>query len=260
VSAGLSHDSRARAARACACAAALLLAACAAPIRDPWGLAVARGDSVAARAPATFQADLGVRPRVPGAVPFSARLYGERLAPAGDSSGVSSRRYRLDVFGFPSAIVASWLWRDGHWLLVRHDRREAVSGEGSALGAEDSPLRLPDVAAILGALAGEPLPGYPGSGTSVADGHGLVRWISGGTIWEARVDPNTGLCREARSASLTLRYAKHRRHEGVVIPDEIEVVTGGNPLLSLVVRDWKGAPVWKKNPFDLSVPPGYERK
>jgi hypothetical protein len=235
-----------------------LLAACAAPVRDPWGAAVTRGETVSHGLPASFQADLGVLPHAAGSLPFSARLYGE-ARPCSDSSGSLSRRYRLDVFGFPSAVVASWVWNDGSWLLVRHDRREAISGEGVSLGDPDSPVRIPDVPAVLGVLAGEPLPGYPGSGQPVADG-GIVRWSYQGETWQARIDPNTGLCRKAESPSLALLYARHHLHDGVVIPDEIRILADGDTLVSLSVRDWKAAPAWKRDPFLLVAPPGYERK
>jgi hypothetical protein len=239
----------------CAC----LFVACAAPVRDPWGVAIARGESVAPRLPASFQADLGVRPHAAGSLPFSARLYGEAHS-SSDSAVRASRRYRLDVFGFPSAVMASWVWNDGNWLLVRHDMREAISGEGIALGAEDSPVRIPDVPAVLGVLAGEPLPGYPGTGQPVADSGGIVRWYFRGEPWRARIDPDNGLCRKVESPSLALLYARHHLHDGVVVPDEIQVLADGDTLLSLSVRDWKASPAWKKDPFNLGVPVGYERK
>jgi hypothetical protein len=247
---------------------ALLLAACAAPVRDARGLEIARGNPVAPRPPVTFQADLSVQPHAPGSLPFSARLYGETGGAVGGEHGAdpgpdtaASYRYRLDAFGFPSAVVASWLWSGGRWTLVRHDRREVLSGEGFALGTEDSPIRIPDVRVVLGVLAGESLPGYPGLDEPRVDENGTVRWRYGNETWEAKVDRNTGLCREARSASLALRYARHHVRDGIVIPDMIEVLSGeGDTVLSLEVRDWTAAPAWKKNPFDLVVPASYERK
>ena len=219
-------------------------------------MAVARGEvGPPRRTPASFQADLGVLPHAPGSLPFSARLYGETGA---DSASV---RYRLDAFGFPSAVVASWLWSDGRWTLVRHDRGEVITGEGSSLGVEDSPVQIPDVRVVLGVFAGEPLPGYPGVGKPEADAGGLVRWRYQDETWEASIDPSTGLCREVRSASLTLSYARHHVRDGFVVPDAIEVVTrGGDTLLTLGVRDWKASPVWIKNPFDLVIPSGYKRR
>lgn len=239
---------------------ALLLVACAAPVRDARGLAIASGKPVAPRAPVTFQTDLGVQPFAPGSLPFSARLYGEtRPETLTDRAGFD--RYRLDIIGFPSGIVASWLWSEERWTLVRNDRREVMSGEGYALSAEDFPLRIPDVRILLGVLAGELLPGYPGIGTPKADGGGVVRWRYENETWEALIDPNNGLCRESRSPSLTLRYARHQARGGIVIPERIEVASGvGDTLLMLDVRDWNGAPEWKKNPFELVIPGSYERK
>ncbi len=249
--------------RVLACLGISLLAACAPPIRDPWGLSVARGGT--ASAPplvASFQADLGVRPHAPGSMPFTVRIYGEAAGDEGSrDSSRPLRRYRLDAFGFPSSIVASWLWEDGRWLLLRHDRREALSGSGVALGG-DSPVRLPDVRAVLGFLSGEPLPGFPGD-SSVrprSGGDGTVRWRHEGEEWVARLDPETGIPRSARSSSLELRYSRHREREGHVVPGQVVVVTEGDSLLTLTVRDWKPRPEWKRDPFRLIVPAGYHRE
>src|SRR5690606_13950032 len=141
--------------------------------------------------PAAVQADVGLLPRAPGAMPVSARLYAE-----------PGLRYRLDVFGFPALIAASWVWADGGWLLVRHDRREARRGAGDALEAPDLRVRVPDVHAALGFLWGAPLPGWPGDDSARAGAvrnGGTVRWTHAGEPWEARIDPATGLCLEARS-------------------------------------------------------------
>jgi hypothetical protein len=211
-------------------------------------LSVSQGEVLVPRpVPQTIQADLSVLPRARGAVPFSARLYAEPL-----------HSYRVDVFGFPSLLAASWLWQNDQWLLVRHDKREARTGSGATLAEEGLPLRLPNVHDALGFLWGAPLPGYPGRDSAMADGGGVVRWTHEGEAWEARFDPVTGLCREARSPGLRLRYALHGPHGGMIIPGEAEIFSGGESLLLLRVRDWVASPPWKKDPFVLPVPEGYE--
>jgi hypothetical protein len=229
----------------------LWLAGCAPPLKDPWGLSVLRGEAPSPQPiPATFQADLGVQPRAPGSFPFSTRLYAE-----------PSRRYRLDVQGFPSLIAASWLWDEGQWVLVRHDKREVRKGSGAGLEQDGVPLRLPDVHAVLGFLWGAPLPGFPGRDSAAgARRDGSVRWTHAGEPWEARFDPVTGVCREARSPSLALRYASHRAHGKLAVPEEVEVFVGGESVLVLSVREWIVSPQWKKDPFSLSIPDSYEHR
>lgn len=253
ISSATPRERLAAGARPAALLAALLLAACAAPVRDPWGLAVVRGQMPSKPpVPASLQADLGLQPQARGALPFSTRLYAE--------PGV---RYRLDVFGFPSLLAASWLWQDETWLLVRHDKRQVLSGSGPLRAQADLPLELPDPHAALGFLWGNPLPGFPDSGAVppgfTADSTGLVRWVYKDEPWEARIDPATGLCREVRSPRLTLRYAFHRKHAGLVVAEQAEIFSGGESLLVLKVRDWVASPPWKKDPFIMKVPEGYER-
>jgi hypothetical protein len=230
----------------------LLLAACAAPLRDPWGLAVRQGQTpVAPTIPHTLQADLGILPSASGSLPFSARLYAE-----------PGRRYRLDAFGFPSLVAASWLWEDDQWLLVRHDKREVRRGSGPMPETAGLPFRLPDLHAALGFLWGAPLPGFPGGDSALSaasvGADGVVRWSHKGQAWEALVDSATGLCREVRSSTLGLRYKAHRAHDGLVIPEAVEIFAEGKSLLTLNVRDWMASPPWKKDPFVLRIPEGYE--
>jgi hypothetical protein len=234
-------------------AAAAFLGVSCAPLKDPWGLAVLEGrvpDAVAA--PDSLQADLGIHPQEAGMLPFSARLYAR-----------PRHVYRLDAFGFPTAVVASYVWNEGRWMLVRHDKRQVWEGEGTQLRIEDLPLRLPDVHAVLGFLWGEPLPGFAArdslSYSGVPAPEGVVRWNFQGEAWEARFDPRTGLCREARSASLTLRYARYQRMGARVLPGAVEVLVDGVPIMNLRLRGLDEAPKWKKNPFALSPPAAYER-
>jgi hypothetical protein len=199
--------------------------------------------------PATLQADLGLQPQARGALPVSARLYANPGA-----------RYRLDIFGFPSLLAASWRWENGSWLLVRHDKRQVRTGSGALLGENGLPLDLPDVHATLGFLWGQPLPGFPDSVTGFsADSDGVVRWLHAGQKWEARIDPVTGICRQVRSPTFSIRFSLHRKHGGLVIAEQAEIFSGEESLLILRVRDWIGSPPWRKDPFVMATPDGYER-
>jgi hypothetical protein len=225
----------------------LTLTACAPVLQDPWGQAVSRGEAPAARPiPKSIQADLGVRANSAGAMPLTSRLYGE-----------PSARYRLDVFGFFTPIAASWLWRDEAWTLVRHDTREVIQSTGNSIVLEGAtPLIVPDVHAVFGFLWGNPLPGYRGEALETDSGG--VFWTAGGIPWRGRFDQKTGLCLEASSAELTLKYGRHVMRRGVVIPGEVQVFLGTEKVLTIEVRDLVETPIWRKDPFTLIVPPGYD--
>jgi hypothetical protein len=228
----------------------MLLVGCATG-RDPWGLALRRGEAPGALSsvPDSLQADLAVTAREPGTPPFSVRIYAKPMV-----------AYRLDVIGFPAVIAASYLWKDGRWMWIRHDRKQVREGVGDPLEIEGTSLRLPDVHAVLGFLWGRPLPGLIGSDSLLARGpQGEVRWRHRGEIWSAKLDKTTGLCREAGSPSLSIRYGNYRNHGGRWIPTETEVFLEGESVLLLHVREWKESPVWRKNPFTLTPPASYPR-
>lgn len=230
----------------------LLCVACAPPLKDSFGLALRRGETpVQPPVPDSLQVDLEVLPQAPGLAPFSARLYAEPL-----------HRYRLDVFGFPSMLAASWLWERGGWTLVRHDRREVSHGTGAGLDLEGLPLRVPDLNAVLGFLWGAPLPGFQEAGVFSGTGNGgeTLRWLHGGEEWTARFEPITGVCREAASPNLMLRYARHRARGNLVVAERTEIFVDGKLELILQVRSWTRAPSWKRDPFSLKIPESYEQR
>lgn len=255
-------------------AGVLLLAACAVPVRDPWGqrIVAQAGRDLSSMhplpsPPARLQVDLGVEPAQPGSLPFTARLYAE-----------PGHRYRLDAYGFVPAIVASWQWEgmgedrvdtvgegggrsvrgagDGMWVFVRHDRREVRRGTGATLRVDGMPAALPDVHAALGFLWGHPVPGFPAVAPPV-DPAGRVRWQRDGATWTADFDPATGLCRAVEGPGFRILYARHARRGDRVIPGEARLFVDGARVLTLHVRAWNANPVWPKDPFNLRVPETY---
>jgi hypothetical protein len=229
------------------------LSGCAAP-RDPWGLDVIRGRAPAPISPPdSLQAEIAVSPGEPGSPPFTARLYAR---PEKHGAPVPPARpaYRLDAFGFSAAPVASYRWRDGAWLLVRHDEKRFWEGRGNGLEVEGASLSLPDVHAVLGFVWGNLLPGFPGEAFAADT---LVRWRYQGEPWEAAFDPVTGVCREARSPSLRIRYAIYKLRDGRALPEQAEIFVGGELAAVLRLRSLVRNPAWKKEPFQLNIPPAY---
>ncbi len=222
------------------------LLACA-PTRDPLGLSLLRGRVPDFLPPDSLRADLEIVPRAPpGAPSVSARLYAR-----------PHRSYRLEIFGL-IGVAASYLWENGRWVLLLHQRREVVFGDGDSLELEGQALRLPDVQALLGFIWGEPLPGLWRREGDVALSGDTLRWNFHGEKWWARFDAH-GACQEAVSPSLRLGYEKPRRFGARVIPDAVEAWTDGHPVLRLRLRGVEDNPAWKKDPFALPVPPDYVR-
>jgi hypothetical protein len=220
----------------------ILLISCA-PTRDPFGLALLKGRTPSPAAPESLRVDVGIALSQKGALPFSARLYAEPY-----------RRYRLDAFGFPSRIAASYLWIEGRWTLQLYAKREIFQGRGDSvsLDVDGLSLHLPDVHALLGPLWGDPLPGFRNrdSGTLARSGDTL-RWSSRGINWLARFDSLTGLCLETHSSTLKFRYSHHQRQGARIVPRDIEVFLNGESVMELQVNQIDEHPVWKKDPFTL---------
>lgn len=228
----------------------LMLLSCA-PTRYPPGLALRRaGAPPIVAAPKTLRADLVLIPRLKGAPSLSTRLNAE-----------PNRRYRFDVTGFSSQILASCLWADKRWTLLLHERREAWEGAGDSIDLGNIGLRIPDIHAALGFLWGEPLPGFQErEDTALNWSADTLRWTTRGVRWQARFDSTTGICREARSPALLIRYGNYRRFENRVAPAEVELFVNGESVLLLKVKQIEDSPVWKRDPFVLTVPPGYFRR
>src|SRR5690606_7237803 len=155
-------------------------------------------------------------------------------------------RYRLDIFGLFTPVAASWLWQNDAWLLVRHDTRPALTGTGSSsvlTPDAGAPLSIPEPPAASGCLWGHGPPGFTGLAEALAGrgrvenlvigDSGRVSWTQEGTPWTARFDPATGLCLEASSPQVTLRYARHARAPwGRVLPGEVQVFARGDKVLT----------------------------
>jgi hypothetical protein len=227
----------------------LLLTACA-PTRYPLGLALRQGRLPPVSVPDSLRVDLEILPlATPGAFPVSARLYAQ-----------PHRRYRLEVFGFASVIAASYLWQEGHWILLLHQKHAAFYGQGDSLIIEGQEIRIPDVHALLGFLWGEPLPNFLDRDGEALDWRGdTLRWSAHGIAWWARFDPASGACLEAHSPSLGLKYGALRSFSKRALPEEVRVVKDGHAMLALRVRQVEDFPAWKMNPFVLKVPSGYMR-
>jgi hypothetical protein len=85
-------------------------------------------------------------------------------------------------------------------------------------------------------------------------------WKYGEAPWRAYFDARTGACREAYSPSLRLRYGRLTRSGPRVLPGSLEIFAEGKAMLSVRLRRMEDHPSWSKDPFQLSVPRGYESR
>jgi hypothetical protein len=206
----------------------------------------------------SLRADLGILILNPkGAPPLSGRLFA-----SADSSG--NVRFRLDIFGFPSLLAASWFQSANQWTLMLPQRREVWEGKGesmtlSGLGPESGDLTLPAAEGLFGFLFGHPLIGFDGRDSVAPTWSGdTLRWIHRGVGWAATYDTAHGICRQVFSPTLRVRYGRYRRQGNRAVPREVEIEMDGRPALSLRVNGLEDVTVWKRDPFAFSIPEGYQ--
>ncbi len=116
--------------------AAGLLGACAPAVRFPVGEAMLRGEEpAAAPAPDSLRAE----------VELTGYKGRSRTTVSAGFSALPLRKYKLDVYGLPGMVEASFLWMDTGWTLVVYGREGYLLGYGDtvdipALGLEKAPV------------------------------------------------------------------------------------------------------------------------
>lgn len=207
-----------------------------------------------------LRADMGIQlPNSKGPSSLSGRIYA-----SADSAGES--RFRVDIFGFPSQIAASWFYREQHWTLLLHLKREIWEGEGGnlsipELGRGDEALQLPDARELFGFLFGQPLVGFMDRDSLTPFWKSdTLQWSHQGIPWAARFDTTLGNCLEVFSSRLRIRYGHPKMMGNRVVPMQVAVEVEGRPTLSIQVSGLEEVKVWKTNPFVFSIPRTYQHR
>ena len=207
-----------------------------------------------------MRADLEIQLRnFKGLSSLSGRIYA-----SADSAG--EFRFRLDIFGFPGQVAASWFYQEHHWTLLLHVKREVWEGEGGTFsipetGQGEEALQLPEAQGLFGFLLGQPLAGFPDRDSLPPAWNGdTLHWSRHGTPWAARFDTTLGICREVFSPILRIKYGHPQSKGNRIVPKQVEVEVEGRPTLSIQVNGWEEVRVWKTNPFVFSIPKGYQRR
>ena len=105
-------------------------------VHFPAGEALLRGEvPVAERAPDSLRAE----------VELTGYKGRNRTTVSAGLSALPLRKYKLDVYGLPGMVEASFLWTDTGWTLVVYGREGYLQGYGDtvdlpALGLEKAPV------------------------------------------------------------------------------------------------------------------------
>jgi hypothetical protein len=304
--------------------------------------------------------------RVPDSLRASIELTGfqglRKTTVSAAFSAVPRKKYRMDVYGLPGMVEATFHWADTGWTLVIHGREGYLRGYGDDVELPGLGLGKVPVHDLFACLWGDFFPGdgatsgdggsagatggtgkagstgagggagksgsigadaaFPAEGSAVAAGHsgavrsaegtgnlegvrsavdtgsapagarpeepaavgdrgsaenaggpvtvfparwerseGVVRYSGNGFAWAAKVEPATGLVREAvrEDSAFLIRYEDYVLRNGRPLPRRVKVFGGKKPLLEIAVKDVEDNPAWKRDPFLLKIPKGFVR-
>lgn len=260
----------------------LLLSGCAPKARFPAGQAILRGETPAG-------------PPLPDSLRAGLELTGfqggRKTSVSAALSAVPWKRYKLDLYGLPGMVAASFLWTDTGWTLVLYERDGYLQGYGDAVDLPGLGIGSAPVHDLFACLWGDFFPGdgpagrdggaagpdsagmgAPGgakgfgeTGGSVLPGSwekgegGTVAYEAGGFRWTATLDSRTGTVQEAVRADSAFRivYLDYRLRNGRPVPGKVRVFAGSRPLLEIGVGPVEDNPAWKRNPFRIRIPEGF---
>jgi hypothetical protein len=173
------------------------------------------------------------------------------------------RAYKLDLFGLPGMLVASFLWHAGEWTLVIHDQETYRTGKGERVALENLGIGPVSVHDLFSFLWGDFFPGLSdtaGLPVGFTRGNdGTLRYAAGGMNWVLALDPRTGLVREAlrEDSSLHIAYGDYRVMHGRPAPRRVQVSSRGRLLLEIRLKNLEDNPTLRRDPFLLKIPPAY---
>lgn len=231
----------------------LILVGCAGKARYPVGEALLRGEASAAE-----KAVDSLRAKVE----LTGFQGGVRSSVSAALSARPGKDYKLDVFGLPGMVEAAFLWQDTGWTLVIYGREGYFRGYGDTVDLPGLGIREARVHDLFGFLWGDFFPGDAGRAApgGAVVGDGMQYAGADGMAWTARLDRKTGVVLEVVRADSGVRveYGNYKVMEGRAVPGKVLIRNREKPVLEIAVDDVEDNPAWKKSPFRIKVPKGFE--
>jgi len=244
--------------------AALLLWGCAVKPRYPAGEALLKGET----------AQLPPRPdSLRAELELTAFAGGRKSSVSAAFSCLPRSKYKLDLFGLPGMVAASFLWLQGqgqepdHWTLVMFDRESYAADTGEHVEFGNLGIREVSVHDIFSFLWGDFFPGYPArpGGVLPADfqggGDGTLRYTAQGQHWTAWLEPGTGLVRGAvrEDSAFRMEYSDYKILKNRPVPRRARLFSRSGLVLEIRVKSVEDDPHWRRDPFFIKVPKGFQK-
>ncbi len=178
-------------------------------------------------------------------------------------------RYKLDLFGLPGMVAASFLWVENSWTLVMFDRETFAADTGEHVEFGNLGIREVSVHDVFAFLWGDFFPGYSGGS---GDGRGLtgdfqlkvgglVSYTARGQRWTASLEKKTGLVVEVvrEDSAFRIEYGDYKVMRGRPVPRRTRLYSRAGLLLEIRVKDVEDNPHWRRDPFYVKVPVGFQK-
>ena len=238
--------------------AALLLAGCAAPPRYAAGEALLKGETFKLpERPDSVRAELGL----------TAFAAGRKSSVSAALSSQPRTKYKLDVFGLPGVVAASFLWQPEGWTLVMFDRESFAEDTGEHVEFGNLGIHEVSVHNVFSFLWGDFFPGISGNNRDFSSGDflrkedGSFQYAVMGQRWTTRLDAATGLVQGVvrEDSAFRIEYAEYKLIQGRPMPRKVTLYSRIGLLLEIRVKSVEDNPHWRRNPFTVKVPKGFQR-
>ncbi len=184
-------------------------------------------------------------------------------------------QYKLDLFGLPGMVAASFLWVENSWTLVMFDRETFAVDTGEHVEFGNLGIREVSVHDVFAFLWGDFFPGYSkgaGDAGNAGGGRGLtgdfqlkagglVSYTARGQRWTASLEEKTGLVVEVvrEDSAFRIEYGDYRVLMGRPVPRKTRLFSRTGLLLEIRVKDVEDNPHWRRDPFYVKVPAGFQK-
>lgn len=192
--------------------------------------------------------------------------HGRKSSVAAVLAADPGRRYKLDLFGLPGMVAASFYWLPETWTLALFDRSAYAEGAGEHVEFGNLGIHEVSVHDVFSALWGGFFPGLGAAAAGLPPawrrvGVAGLQYSANGQTWTAELDPATGqvrsVCRE--DSAFRAEYLEYSLRAGRPVPTRIRIFSRTGPLLEIRVKSLEDNPHWRRNPFFLKVPAGFRK-
>ncbi len=209
-------------------------------------------------------------------------------------SSIPRSDYKLDIFGLPGMVAASFLWQKNLWSMVLYDDQTFAQDSGEHVEFGNLGIHEMSIHDLFAFLWGDFFPGLslgssfgstvqfekysnprnvnpenenqpnPNAVNQNIPSHGknlMLRYQVKGQSWFAEIDSISGLVQSVtrQDSAFRITYEDYRSQkskgrEPFPIPEKTSIYSRQGLLLEIKVKSLERNPHWRKNPFFIKIP------